>query len=164
VQIALETSPDLVLMDICLPRKDGLWAAREILAHRTAGMIFITGHDDNDLLAAACQSGGLAYLLKPVSARQMETAIEVAWARLQDLSTLRSQVEGLEEALAVRKQVERAKGILMDRLGLPEEEAYRRLQKQARDTNQKLSQVAAAVIAAAGTLWGQDGKPSRKRS
>lgn len=162
VSMALEMSPDLILMDIRLPNKDGLWAAREILSHRTVGLIFITGYDSNDTLAAACEAGGLAYMLKPIGARQLETALEVAWARLGDIRGLRSQVAGLEEALTLRKQVEKAKGILMEKLGLSEDEAYRRLQKQARDTNQKLSQVAAAVIAAAGTLWGRETKPTRK--
>jgi len=162
VRSALEMAPDLVLMDIRLPGRDGLWAAKEILSRKPMAMIFITGYDDEDLLAAACQAGGLAYLLKPVLPRQLEAAIEVAWARFNDLASLRSQVAGLEEALTTRKQVERAKGILMERLRLSEEEAYRRLQKQARDTNQRLGQVAAAVIAAASTIWGLEPGPHRE--
>lgn len=153
VKMALETTPDLVIMDIRLPQHDGLWAARALIAQRPVGIIFITGSDDEALISLACQAGGLAYLVKPVGKRQLEAAVEVAWARFADTTNLRAQVSGMEEALATRKQVERAKGILMDRLGLTEDQAHRRLQKQARDTNQKLGEVAAAVIAAAGTLW-----------
>ncbi len=159
VRTALDKASDLLLMDIRLPDQDGMLAALEILTRQNTPIVFITGYDDDDLLAAACHAGGLAYLLKPIGPRQLEVALKLAWAHFGDMTNLRAHAAGLEEALETRKQVEKAKGILMARLGLPEEEAYRRLQKQARDTNQKLSQVAASVIAAASTLWGEGAKP-----
>lgn len=152
LHFAAQLKPDLAILDVRMPDLDGLEAARVIAERDNLPVIMLTAYDDENLLERADQAGVLAYLLKPSDEKRLRAALHVALARFQELQTLRSEVENLKQTLEIRKLVERAKGILMDRLALSEGEAFKRLQKRARDTNRKLGDVARAVIEASDLM------------
>lgn len=145
VELARTLTPDLVLLDIAMPGLDGISAAREILAAVAVPIVMVTGHADPDLVQRAAAAGVFTYLLKPVSQRDLDAAIQIARARFAELQDLRKQVRDLTEALEVRKVVERAKGVLMKRLHLSEAEAFRRLQRRAASQRRSIREVAEAV-------------------
>lgn len=148
VELARRTKPDCGIMDIKMPEMDGLSAASEMMKDNPMAIIILTGFVDDDLVERAGNAGVIAYLTKPVDVGELKATLAVAWRRFDEFTTLRREIVDLQEALETRKLVERAKGILMERLDLTEADAFRRLQKRARDTNQKLGAVAHAVIAA----------------
>lgn len=145
VEEARVLAPELLLLDIALPGLDGIGVAREILAFRPMPIIMVTAHGDPDLVERAAAAGVMSYLLKPLSDSALRAGIQVACARFAELQALSEQVRGLTEALAVRKVVEQAKGILMKRLQLSESEAFRRLQRRATAERRSLQEVAQAV-------------------
>lgn len=145
VEMSRTEEPDLVLLDIAMPGLDGISAACEILATRAVPIVMVTGHADPELVERAAAAGVFTYLLKPVSRRDLDAAIQMARARFAELQDLRKQVRDLTEALEVRKVVEQAKGILMKRLQVSEAEAFRRLQRRAAAQRKTLRQVAEAV-------------------
>jgi response regulator NasT len=159
LDLAARLKPDLAILDVKMPDGDGLEAARGITERDRLPVIMLTAFDDEEFIAQANHAGVLAYLLKPAEAKQLKAATKIALARFQELETLRSEVEDLKQALEVRKLVERAKGILMDRLALSEGEAFKRLQKRARDTNRKLGDVARAVVEANELMQGANPAP-----
>jgi response regulator NasT len=152
VRLAGRLSPDVILMDIKMPDLDGLAAAREIMGASPGPIVFLTGHAERELLSGALECGALGYLLKPVAATQLEAALAVACKRFSEIADLKAEQARLQQLLEERKLVERAKGVLMEKLGLSEEAAYRRLQKQARDTNQRLADLARALLSSHGLL------------
>ncbi len=145
VEMARTLEPDLVLLDIAMPGLDGISAAREILTIRAVPIVLVTGHADPELVERAASAGVFTYLLKPVSQRDLDAAIQMAHARFAELEALRQQVRGLTEALEIRKVVEQAKGILMKRLQVSEAEAFRRLQRRAAAQQRSLREVAETV-------------------
>lgn len=153
VERAQELRPDVILMDVMIPEFDGLEAARRISA---AGLrvpvVAITAHEDPDLVERAISVGVAAYLMKPVSRAQLRSALELARSRQLEFETLRSENADLREALATRKLVERAKGVLMDQGGLNEADAFSAIQQQARRTGRTMAEVAGEVIRSAEVL------------
>lgn len=147
---------DAVIMDVVMPGMDGLEAARRITAARPVPIVAITAHDDPDLLERAIAAGVAAYLVKPVDARQVESALALAVTRTAEFSALRAQVVELRDALEARKVIERAKGVLMDRAGLTEQQAFARIQRRARDTNTTMLAVARQIVEA-DALFGNAG-------
>jgi response regulator NasT len=143
--MARTLDPDLVLMDIAMPGLDGIAAAREILASRPVPVVIVTGHADAGLVERAAAAGVFTYLLKPVGQRDLDAAIQMARGRFAELQALRQQVRDLREALEIRKVVEQAKGILMNRLHVSEAEAFRRLQRRAAAQRRSLREIAEAV-------------------
>jgi response regulator NasT len=143
-----ELQPDLAILDIKMPELDGLEAARQILAERPIPIIILTAFSERQLVAEADQIGVASYLVKPIAEEDLLPAITLAVSRFQQLQDLRAEVGDLKEALKARKVIEKAKGILMQRQGLTEEEAYRRLQKQSRDRNIPMVQLAEAILTA----------------
>jgi response regulator NasT len=143
-----ELQPDLAILDIKMPELDGLEAARQILAERPIPIIILTAFSERQLVAEADQIGVASYLVKPIAEEDLLPAITLAVSRFQHLQDLRAEVGDLKEALKARKVIEKAKGILMQRQGLTEEEAYRRLQKQSRDRNIPMVQLAEAILTA----------------
>jgi response regulator NasT len=141
-------TPDLILLDIKMPRLDGMDATREIMASRPTPIILVTAHSDPDLIQQAMAAGVMGYLIKPVALKEIGPAIAVALSRFADLMALRKDVQGLKEALLVRQQVERAKGILAQRMGLSEAEAHKRIQHLAMRDRCTLAEAAGRVIAA----------------
>jgi two-component system, response regulator PdtaR len=152
VAAAARLQPDAILMDVRMPRLDGIAATERIMRERPTPIIMITAYSERDLVEAALQAGASGYLVKPVSDEQIEPALTVALAKFAELRELTGEVADLKEAIEVRKLVERAKGILMRRLQLPEDEAYARLQKLSRDRRQSLKETAEQVLAAAELL------------
>lgn len=156
VQMAADTRPDVVVMDIRMPDGDGIEAARRIAESTPTPVLFLTGHYDESLLQGAVESGGLAYLLKPATSEQLQAALALARSRFSEMSDLRDQVSRLGQALETRKVVARAKGLLMKRHGLSEEEAHRRMQKEASRSNTRLADLAQAILDA-GQFVGSGG-------
>lgn len=148
VAMAASLSPDLILMDIRLPKVDGLEAARRILQERRLPIIFISAYSEADLAREVGEVGGFSYLVKPVDWKDLLPAIEVAMSRFNEIKALNQEVRALQEAIRARKQIEQAKGILMKRLQLSEPEAMRRLQQRSRSERKRLEEMAAEVIAA----------------
>jgi len=148
VSLAAQTEPDVVVMDIVMPDGDGIEAARRIAEQSPTPVVFLSGHFDEELLEGVVASGGLAYLLKPATSGQLQAALTLARERFREMKDLRDQARRLEQALEARKLVTRAKGLLMRRHGLTEEEAHRRMQKEASRSNMKLVQLARAILAA----------------
>jgi response regulator NasT len=138
--------PDLVITDINLPEMDGLDAAREIYAQSPVPIIIVTAFHDLDLIERAEKNHVLAYLVKPIKQQDLEPAIAIALGRFQEFKAMREETDNLRQALEDRKVIERAKGILMKRAGLDEAEAFRRLQKLARDKNRKLIDIAQTIL------------------
>ncbi|MEJ5197765.1 MAG: response regulator [Anaerolineae bacterium] len=148
VTLAETTRPDLAILDIKMPVMDGIEAAQQITRARPIPIILLTAYNETELVERAAQANISAYLMKPVAEEDLLPAITLALTRFRQFEALRREVNDLREALEARKVIERAKGILMRRLNLTEEEAFRRLQKQSQDTNRKLAQVAEAIILA----------------
>jgi AmiR/NasT family two-component response regulator len=144
---ATATRPDLYLFDIEMPELDGLEAAAELTARGLGRpVVVITGIDDRGLIERSVSTGAGAYLTKPVDTRELEAAISLAAARHAELEELQAEVVDTKQALEERKVIERAKGLLMKALALPEPNAFRRLQLAARERNLRLVDVARAIV------------------
>jgi response regulator NasT len=148
VMLAASALPDLAILDIKMPVMDGIEAAERITQARPIPIILLTAYDEAQLVERAAQANISAYLMKPVAEEDLLPAITLALTRFRQFQALREEVANLRDALEARKIIERAKGILMRRLNLTEEEAFRRLQKQSQDSNRKLAQVAEAIVVA----------------
>jgi two-component system, response regulator PdtaR len=148
VALAAATQPDLAILDIKMPMADGIEAAQQITRARPIPIILLTAYNEAELVERAAQANISAYLMKPVAEEDLLPAITLALIRFRQFEALRREVSDLREALEARKIIERAKGILGRRLGLTEEEAFRRLQKQSQDSNRKLAEVAEAIVMA----------------
>ncbi|HJN66643.1 MAG TPA: response regulator, partial [Pirellulales bacterium] len=142
VEQVRSTRPDLVITDIKMPEIDGIDAAIEIYQDGPIPIILVSAYHDRELVSRAGESHVLAYLVKPIGQQDLETAISIVMSRFEQFQDLRRETDDLRQAMEDRKIIERAKGILMQRVGLSEDEAYRRLNKTARDGNRKLRDVA----------------------
>ena len=147
VDMAELTAPDLVLLDIRMPRMDGLEAAEAILEHQCLPIVIVTGHTQHTLMRQAAEVGVFSYLVKPITPERLAAAISTAQARFADLELLREEVGDLKQALEARKLVERAKGILMRDMQVGEQEAYRWIKRTSSRSNQKLAEVARRIVA-----------------
>jgi len=146
--LARTANPDLCILDIRMPRMDGLEAARRIQVIKPTPVIILSAHTESGLGSQAASVGAHAYLVKPFTAQQIKPAIELALANFTRSQEQEEKLQHLNEQLETRKVVERAKGILMRQTGLDEEAAYLKLQKTARNENRKLADVARAIILA----------------
>jgi two-component system, response regulator PdtaR len=147
VDLARETQPDLAVLDVKMPRLDGIEAAKRILDERAIPIVMLTAFDQQELVARAVEAGVFGYLVKPFRESDLLPAIETARARHEELSALREEAESLAEALVARKAIERAKGLLMEREGLTEQDAFTRLRKASQVSGRPLRVVAEALIA-----------------
>ena len=138
--------PDLVITDIRMPDMDGIQAAIEIRREEPVPVILVSAYHDPELLQRALQDHVLAYLVKPIKQADLETAIALVMRRFKEFRALRQQADDLRQALEDRKLIERAKGILMKRAELDEQDAFRRLQKISSDKNQKMVEIARMII------------------
>jgi response regulator NasT len=148
VSLAERTRPDLAILDIKMPLMDGIEATQRITEARPIPIILLTAYGEAQLVERAAQANISAYLMKPVAEEDLLPAITLALMRFREFQALHREVADLREALEARKVIERAKGILMRRLDLTEDEAFRRLQRQSQDTNRRLAEVAQALIVA----------------
>jgi len=148
LELVRATKPDVVIMDIKMPVMDGLDAAKIISEEKIAPVVLLTAYSQEDLIARAKEAGVFAYLVKPFREESLLPAIEMAISRYLELQELESQVSDLSEKLDTRKIVDRAKGILMDKYGLNEAEAFRRIQQQSMNTRRSMKEIAEAIVIA----------------
>lgn len=146
IKLATELNPDLVILDVKMPKVDGIEAAQQIAGNRIAPVVILTAFSQRDLVERARDAGAMAYLVKPFAKRDLVPAIELAISRFSELAALEQEVAGLTERLETRKVVERAKGVLMTKQGLSEPEAFRWVQRTAMDRRTTMKAVAEAVI------------------
>ena len=151
VELAASEQPDLAILDVKMPRLDGIEAARRILAERPIPIVVLTAYGQDELVSRAVEAGVFGYLVKPFREEDLVPAIAAARARHAELEALRDEAESLAEALATRKVVERAKGLLMEREGLTEQEAFARLRRASQVSGRPMKVVAEALIATFGS-------------
>ncbi|MDN5562939.1 MAG: response regulator [Luteococcus sp.] len=147
VELARELKPDLVVMDVKMPKMDGITAAEIIAEERIAPVVMLTAFSQRDLVERAREAGAMAYVVKPFDASDVVPAIEIAMGRFAEIRAVEDEVQDLEERLASRKAVDQAKGMLQEGLGLSEPEAFRWIQKTAMDLRISMREVADKVIA-----------------
>ena len=147
VELARSEEPDVALLDVKMPRLDGIEAAKQILEERPIPIVMLTAYGQDELVSRAIEAGVFGYLVKPFREADLLPAIRTARARHDELSALREEAESLAEALAARKAIERAKGLLMQKEGLSEADAFARLRKASQLSGRPLKVVAEALIA-----------------
>jgi response regulator NasT len=148
VNLARELKPDLVIMDILMPDMDGIEAARVLTQEAIAPVLLLSAYSQADFVARAREAGVAGYLVKPFQESDLAPAIEVVLGRFKEFKTLRAEMTDLQNALETRKLVDRAKGILMDKQGLSEAEAFRKIQKMSMNNRRPMKEVAEAIILA----------------
>lgn len=146
VELAEQLRPDLVIMDIKMPRRDGLDAATEIASKRIAPIVMLTAFSQRDLVERARDAGAMAYLVKPFSINDLIPAIEVAVSRFGEITALEKEVGTLAEQLETRKLVERAKGRLQSAQNMTEPEAFKWIQRAAMDQRTTMKRVAEVIL------------------
>ena len=147
VELAREHAPELAVLDVKMPRLDGIEATRRILADQAIPIVMLTAYGQDELVGRAVEAGVFGYLVKPFREQDLVPAIAAARARHAELEEVRRQAESLADALAARKVIERAKGLLMEKEGITEDVAFARLRSASQATGRPLRVIAEAVIA-----------------
>lgn len=148
LELCREARPDLVILDIKMPDLDGIDAATELYRMSPVPVILVSAYQEPELIARAEADHILAYLVKPIKQADLQPAISLATRRFEQFQALRQEAESLKQALEDRKLIERAKGVLMKRAGMSEEDAFRRMQKLASSKNQRLIEIARTILTA----------------
>jgi two-component system, response regulator PdtaR len=164
VALAAEHRPDLAVMDVKMPELDGIEAARQMLEQRQIPIVMLTAFSEAALVGRAVDAGVFGYLVKPFRETDLLPAIEAARARHAELQALRDEAGSLRDALEARKLIERAKGLLMEKDGLSEGQAFARLRGASQQTGRPLREVAEAILATFGAGEGQEAGFRRERS
>jgi two-component system, response regulator PdtaR len=146
VELADSESPDLAVLDVKMPRLDGIEAARRILDERPMPIVIVSAFTERSLVRRAAEAGVYGYLAKPFREEDLLPAIATARARFDQLSAVRGQVDSLADALAARKAIERAKGLLMENQGLSEQDAFVRLRRASQTSGRPMRVIAEAII------------------
>jgi AmiR/NasT family two-component response regulator len=146
VELAEQLQPDLVIMDVKMPRRDGIDAASEIASKRIAPIVVLTAFSQRELVERARDAGAMAYLVKPFTVTDLIPAIELALSRFNEISALEREVATLSDRLETRKLVERAKGLLQAKQGMTEPEAFKWIQRAAMDRRTTMKRVAEVVL------------------
>jgi two-component system, response regulator PdtaR len=146
VQLAQELKPDLVLMDVKMPVMDGITAAEQIVKARIAPVVLLTAFSQKELVERARDAGAMAYVVKPFTPADLVPAIEIALSRHQEVKALEAEVSDLQEQFTTRKLVDRAKSLLITKMGLTEPEAFRWIQKTSMDRRLSMREVAETII------------------
>ena len=158
VEMAGRLRPDLVILDVKMPKLDGISAAERIAGERVAPVVILTAFSQRELVERAREAGAMAYLVKPFQKKDLVPTIEMATSRFAEIVALEQEVGGLHERLEARKVVERAKGVLMTEHGMTEPEAFRWIQRTAMDRRTTMRAVADAVLAAGFDLTADAGR------
>ena len=158
VALANRLHPDLVILDVKMPKLDGIAAAERIAGDRVAPVVILTAFSQRDLVERAREAGAMAYLVKPFQKKDLVPTIEMATSRFAEIVALEQEVGGLQERLEARKAVERAKGVLMTEHGMTEPEAFRWIQRTAMDRRTTMRSVADAVLAAGFDITADTGR------
>lgn len=148
INLARELKPDLVLMDIKMPKLDGIQAAKILTEEKISPVLLLTAYSDRELVERAKEAGVVNYVVKPFREAELLPAIEIAMARYQEFLEMDQEISDLKETLDTRKLVERAKGILMDTQGLKEAEAFRKIQQLSMNTRKSMKEIAQAILLA----------------
>ena len=146
ISMTEKEKPDLVVMDVKMPKLDGISAAERIANQRIAPVVILTAFSQKDLVERARDAGAMAYLTKPFTIEDLMPAIELAVSRFQEIKQLDAEVTDLQEQLKARKLIEKAKGILMKNLKISEPEAFKWMQKTAMDKRRSMTDVAQLVM------------------
>ena len=146
VELVRELRPDLAILDIKMPGMDGLEVSRHITAERICGVLILTAFSQREIIEEARDAGALAYLVKPFQKSDLIPAIEVAIGRFREMQVISGERDKLEEQLETRKAIDRAKGILMDEVGMKEQEAFAFIQRTAMSERTKMRDVADRII------------------
>jgi response regulator NasT len=157
VELCRASPPDLVMTDIKMPDMDGIQAAEAINREKEVPVILVSAYHDAEVLQRAGTDHSMSYLIKPVSQADAEAAVALAMDRFERYQAVRTEAAALRQALEDRKLVERAKGSVRKRLGVGEEEAYRRLKRLASTHNRKPAEVARVVLAGEGVFRQMEG-------
>ncbi len=144
--LARNLRPDLIILDIMMPRQNGLQAAEIISRERLGAVMLLTAYSDVPMIEQANRAGVLAYLVKPFRQQELQPAIEIAMARYREMLALEGALDTAQEQMETNRLIGRAKRILMDRHGISDQEAYRRLHAQALATNRSLREIAEAIL------------------
>ncbi|MGK2321089.1 ANTAR domain-containing response regulator [Gordonia rhizosphera] len=150
VDLTEQLTPDLVIMDVKMPVRDGIDAAMEIAQKKLAPVVMLTAFSQREFIEKARDAGAMAYLVKPFTKADLVPAIEVAVSRYNELSALEKEVATLSDRLETRKLVERAKGLLMEKQSLTEPEAFKWIQRAAMDRRTTMKAVAQVVVETLG--------------
>ena len=146
VKLALELEPDLCVMDVKMPKMDGVTAAEKILAELSCAVVMLTAFSQTELVERARDAGAMAYVVKPFTPADLIPAVEIALSRHQEIESLEEEVADLADRFETRKRVDRAKGLLMKNMGMTEPDAFRWIQKTSMDRRLSMREVAEAVI------------------
>jgi two-component system, response regulator PdtaR len=146
INLARELRPDLVIMDIKMPKLDGIQAAKVLTEERIAPVLLLTAYSDRELVERAREAGVVNYIVKPFRDTELLPAIEIVLARYNEFREMDKQIVDLKDALETRKLVDRAKGVLMDTQGLKEHEAFRKIQQLSMNSRKSMREVAQAIL------------------
>jgi response regulator NasT len=146
VNLARELRPDLVIMDIKMPKLDGIQAAKVLTEDKIAPVLLLTAYSDRELVDRAREAGVVNYIVKPFRDTELLPAIEIVLARYNEFREMDKQIVDLKDALETRKLVDRAKGVLMDTQGLKEHEAFRKIQQLSMNSRKSMREVAQAIL------------------
>jgi response regulator NasT len=146
VDQARATHPDVIIMDVKMPGKDGITAATEITQENICPVVMLTAFSQQSLVEKASEAGAMAYVVKPFVPEKLFPAIEIAISRYEQMNVLKNEITDLKTRFEARKKVDRAKGLLMENMGLSESEAFRWIQKTSMDRRLTMQEVADAVI------------------
>ena len=151
VALAIELRPDLVIMDVKMPKMDGITAADKLNKEHIAPVVLLTAFSQKELVERATEAGALAYVVKPFTPNDLLPAIEIALSRWAQIVALENEVADLSERFETRKIVDIAKGILNEKMGLTEPEAFRWIQKASMDRRLTMKDVAVTIVDQLGT-------------
>jgi len=151
VAMAMELRPDLVIMDVKMPKMDGITAADKLNKEHIAPVVLLTAFSQKELVERATEAGALAYVVKPFTPNDLLPAIEIALSRWAQIVALENEVSDLSERFETRKIVDIAKGILNEKMGLTEPEAFRWIQKASMDRRLTMKDVAVTIVDQLGT-------------
>ena len=146
IELTEREKPDLVVMDVKMPKLDGISAAERIAKQRIAPVVILTAFSQRDLVERARDAGAMAYLTKPFTIEDLMPAIELAVSRFLEIKQLDAEVTDLQDQLKARKLIEKAKGLLMTKLQISEPEAFKWMQKTAMDKRRSMTDVAQLVM------------------
>jgi len=146
IRLAQELRPDVLFLAVGLPEMDGLTAAAQILEAHPLPIIILSSHLDPDLIQRAKEAGVMAYLAKPLREEELLPTIELAVSRFEEFTALRKENEDLKRTLEGRKLIERAKGVLMERENISEQQAFARIQKASMNTRRSMAEIAQAIL------------------
>lgn len=150
IRLVDELEPDVIVMDVKMPEMDGITAAEQIMKDRSCAVVMLTAFSQTELVERARDAGAMAYVVKPFTPSDLLPALEIAVSRFQEIVSLESEIADLAERFETRKRVDRAKGLLMTKMGLTEPESFRWIQKTSMDRRLTMREVADAVIEQVG--------------